>query len=75
MIKLKGISKTYMENNKLNVIASLYADTKGEVKDSIKAADVDGLDKDCVIAASTIITTADFEVAQLDSTGKWHWIK
>lgn len=74
MIKLKGISKTNIENKKLHVIASLYADTKEEVMDSIEAKDVEGMDRDCVITAGSIITTADFEVANLDSNGHWHWM-
>ena len=51
MIKLKEITSSEVDENSgvETVVATLYADTKAEVSDSITGFDVDGLPDECEI--------------------------
>ena len=75
MIKLKNIISSEVDENSgvETVVASLYADTKAEVSDSITGFDVDGLPDECEIGTMSMVVTADFQPAQLNSLHQWVW--
>lgn len=75
MIKLKEITSSEVDENSgvETVVATLYADTKAEVSDSITGFDVDGLPDECEIGTMSMVITADFQPAQLNSSHHWVW--
>ena len=75
MIKLLGTSGesvTYEPNVKKQTV-SLYADTKSEVTNSITGADVEGMNDDVDLDAGSIVRTAAFDIACLNSSHVWVW--
>lgn len=74
MIKLKSINNVKIDSSGKKIVdAILYADTKDEVLDTITGADIDDLDDNSDIDVGTIIITAGFDVAQLNSSHEWVW--
>lgn len=55
------------------VKCSLFADTKSEVKNNITGNDIERLEDNCDIDVGTFVMTADFQVAQLNSSHEWVW--
>lgn len=70
MIKFLGFLGQSDDNKKM---VSLYADTKSEVTDSITGADVIGMEDDVDLDAGSIVRTASFDVACLNSSHTWIW--
>ena len=67
MVKVEEVySKRTDSNGVGHITASLFADTKNEVVSGMKLGDD-------VIDFGSDVTTADFEIGQLDSDGTWHW--
>ena len=74
MIKLCNIlGASGGDGNTKALMVSLFADTKGEVTNSITGADVSGMDDAYDIDAGSIVRTASFEVASLNSSHNWVW--
>lgn len=73
MLKLKEITSSVYKDQQRLVVASIYADSKEDVSDGTTSADVYGMNRSDVISAGSIVMTADFEIAQMDSDGTWHW--
>lgn len=73
MIKLKKINQTRYVNGKKMVDASLFADTKNEVTNNLTGKDIDGLEDDVELDVGSMVVTADFQPAQLNSSHQWVW--
>lgn len=73
MIKLKSITEVKQKSDGKYVACVLFSDTKQEVSNSITGADVEGLEDDVKIDTSSMVITASFEVAQLNSNHEWIW--
>lgn len=73
MIKITGISGESAEGSKRLLMVSLFADTKTEVTNSITGADIEGMDDDCDLDAGSIVRTAAFDIASLNSSHEWVW--
>lgn len=54
-------------------MVSLFADTKVEVTNSITGADVVGMEDDMDIDAGSIVRTASFDIASMNSSHTWIW--
>lgn len=54
-------------------MVSLFADTKSEVTNSITGEDVVGMNDDYDIDSGSIVRTASFEVASMNSSHQWVW--
>lgn len=54
-------------------MVSLYADTKSEVTNSITGTDVEGMKDDYDIDVGSIVRTASFDIATLNSSHTWVW--
>lgn len=68
MVKLINAFKVVYPGEAL---CELYADAKSEV---VPGMTVEGLPDTYTIAAGSTVSTADFDVARIDSTGTWHWL-
>lgn len=55
------------------LMVSLFADTKSEVTNSITGADVVGMDDEVDIDSGSIVRTAAFDIASLNSSHQWVW--
>ena len=74
MLKLKETKSAVLgDSGKRECVVSIYADQKEEVVDDITADQVDGMNQTDLIVEGSIAMTADWDVAQLDSAGHWHW--
>lgn len=73
MIKLKTINEVKQKPDGKYVECVLFADTKSEVNNSITGADVEGLEDNAIIDTGSMVITAAFDVAQLNSSHSWIW--
>lgn len=73
MIKLKTINEVKQKSDGKYVECVLFADTKSEVTDLITGADVEGLEDNVKIDTGSMVITAEFDVAQLNSLHSWKW--
>lgn len=67
MLKLMEVSST----PQLDKLVVIYADTKTEVPATAAEMDVPGMDFE--ISMGSIVYTASFEKAMLNSDGNWVW--
>lgn len=74
MIKLLNVmGESIGENGERSQIVSLFADTKNEVTNSITGANVVGMDDEVDIDSASIVRTASFDIASLNSSHQWVW--